>query len=128
MLRPDEDLVSQGISAAQAADRFFAAIPHAMTLERLEEYGIDATPSQCEQLTLEVLLLNLFWIQSAARVALSPRDGARMMAAVHDCIHRHWLNTLRLREQDWSAFSEAVEVRRREYEGIVHEGGSPMGC
>jgi hypothetical protein len=118
--------MSHGITTTKAADSFFAAIPHAVSAELLQDYGIEATPLQRGQLTLELLLLNVFWIQSALAVALSPQDAARVQAALLDCIHRHWQTTLGLNEQEWPGFTETASERRQEYERIVDEGGSPM--
>ena len=118
--------MSPPITPSQAADSFFAAIPHATTPSLLEQYEIEVMPSQVEILTVEILLVNVFWIQSAVRVVLPPRDHVAVLAAVQDCIHRHWKTSLQLEHHDWEEFCQAVRTRTEEYDRIVQAGGPPM--
>jgi hypothetical protein len=114
------------LTPTQAAQSFFAAIPHALTPAALEEYGIEATHEAAQQITRELLLLNLFWAHSAVHVSLSPKDASRIMAALRECIRRHWDTTLALKGHEIESFMTEMEDRRATYEQIVREGGSPI--
>lgn len=49
----------------QAAAVLVAAMPIGVSVQQLEEYGIEATTEQAQAITQEVLSLNLFWIFAA---------------------------------------------------------------
>jgi hypothetical protein len=119
-------MVDGFLPATQAAESFFAAIPHAIKPETLAEYGVEASREAAQQVTRELLLLNLFWIHSATHVALSPKDARRVMTSLRECIRRHWDTTLGLVGHDVESFMTAIENRRLAYEQIVREGGSPI--
>ena len=56
---------ANSMTPKQAAVALVAAMPTGLSVEQLEEYGIEATTEQAQAITQEVLSLNLFWIFAA---------------------------------------------------------------
>lgn len=111
---------------AQAADMLYAILPHAFTQTALEEYGIDATPEQAQQVTRELLSVNLYWVQSALQTVLIKADWERVFQALCERILSAWQTELGLDGQDAQGYFEEVEERRQAYDRIVQEGGAPV--
>jgi hypothetical protein len=114
------------LTPMQAAQSVFAAIPHAVTPEILESYGIKATSEAARSITRELLLLNLFWIHSALHAALTAKAADRVMTALQELLTGQWEMTLGLQPQELHSFFTDVRQRRASYQQIVTEGGSPI--
>ena len=56
---------TNSMTPKQAAVALIAAMPTGVSVQQLEEYGIEATTEQAQAITQEVLSLNLFWIYAA---------------------------------------------------------------
>ncbi len=111
---------------AQAAAALYAMIPHALSRATLEEYGIDATPEQAQQITREVLSLSLFWVYSALQVTLSKTSKERVFGELRQCIFKIWESDLGQRGHDVQQYFEEMEGRRSAYDRVIQEGGTPV--
>ena len=58
-------MAANSMTPRQAAVALAAAMPTGLSVQQLEEYGIEATTEQAQAITREVLSLNLFWIFAA---------------------------------------------------------------
>jgi hypothetical protein len=110
----------------QAAEALFAMLPHALSRETLEEYGIEATPEQTQQITREMLSVSLYWAHAALKTSLSRRDMERIFGALQQRILQAWNSDLGLDGHDPQAFFVEAEGRRKTYDAIVQDGGSPV--
>jgi hypothetical protein len=110
----------------QAADALYALLPHALSRAALEEYGIHATPDQAQQVTRELLSVNLFWVDSALKACLSKTDAGRVYEALRQRLLHAWTSELGLEGHDPQQFFNEAEERRQIYGRIIQEGGAPI--
>lgn len=113
------------VTYREAAESLYAAMPRAMSLALLSEYGLDVTAEQARHITEEVLSLNLYWIHAALHTTLRAGEPERVSAQLTECIVRGWKN-FDMQGRDHEAALEEVENRRAGYDQIVQEGGSPI--
>jgi hypothetical protein len=119
--------MTQGrLTPAQAAHSFFAAIPHVVTSDTLERYGIEATSEAARHITRELLFVNLFWIHSALHAALTSKAADRVLTALEGVLRGQWQTTLGLQRQELDSFMTELKQRWASYQKIVREGGSPI--
>ncbi|MFQ5932264.1 MAG: hypothetical protein ACE5MM_07640 [Nitrospiraceae bacterium] len=111
---------------AQAAEAIYGILPHAVTCTTLEEYGIEASPEQAQQITREMLSLSLFWVGTALEAILSDADSNRIFTELRRAILNTWESEFRLKGHDVHAYFEEVEQRRSVYDKIMKEGGQPV--
>ncbi len=109
----------------EAAESLYAAMPHAMTLDVLREYGLEITSEQARHITEEVLSLNLYWIHTALQASLRAGDAERVSSELAECIERGWKD-FDIPGRDYAAMLEEARNRRAGYDRIVREGGSPI--
>jgi hypothetical protein len=113
-------------TAQQAAEALYAAIPHRISLATLEEYGIEVTAAQAQQITQEVLSLNLFWIRCALDAVLLSKDRDRVMTELRRRILDMWTSSFGLDGVDSERYFEEAEERRKNYDQAMQEGASPV--
>ena len=109
----------------EAAETLYAAMPRAMTLETLREYGLEVSPEQARHITQEILSLSLYWIHTALQASLRADDAERVSRELIQCIERGWKN-FNMQERDYATALEDATHRRGGYDQIVQEGGSPI--
>jgi hypothetical protein len=109
----------------EAAETLYAAMPRAMTLETLSEYGLEVSPDQARHITQEILSLSLYWIHTALQASLRADDAERVSRELIQCIERGWKN-FNMQERDYATALEDATHRRGGYDQIVQEGGSPI--
>lgn len=109
----------------EAAESLYAAMPHAMTLDLLREYGLEVTSEQARHITEEALSLNLYWIHTALQASLRASDAERVSRELTQCIVSGWKDFDMPGRDHAAAFDEA-QTRRAGYDRIVQEGGSPI--
>jgi hypothetical protein len=114
------------LTAIDAAEALYQAVPHDLSGSILADYGIEATPEQASQITREVLCLNLFWIDCALRTALTIKQREQVWAELRTRIVRGWASDLGLDEFDATQYFQEVEERWKVYGQIMEEGASPM--
>jgi hypothetical protein len=122
----DTNMNQDAVSAAQAVDAFLGSIPRVISPAVLEEYGITATASQAQHVSRECLLVSLFWVGSAVHAAMPAKDVERIMNALQDRLTREWKTAFEQPEEELEAFLIEIPARRRMYDQIVQEGGSPV--
>ena len=109
----------------EAAESLYAAMPRAVSLDLLREYGLEVTPEQARHITQEVLSLNLYWIHSALRTTLRAGQAERVSRELAQCIAGGWKD-FDMQGRDHAAALEEAQNRRAGYDQIVQEGGSPI--
>jgi hypothetical protein len=109
----------------EAAETLYAAMPRAMTLETLREYGLEVSPEQARHITQEILSLSLYWIHTALQASLRADDAERISSELTQCIERGWKN-FDMQGCDHATALEDATHRRGGYDQIVQEGGSPI--
>jgi hypothetical protein len=109
----------------EAAESLYAAMPRAMSLDLLREYGLEVTPDQARHITEEVLSLNLYWIHTALRAGLRAGEAERVSRELAQCIARGWKD-FDMQGRDHADVFEEAQNRRAGYDRIVQEGGSPI--
>jgi hypothetical protein len=109
----------------EAAESLYAAMPRAMSLDLLGEYGLELTPEQAGHITEEVLSLNLYWIHTALQASLRAGEAERVSRDLAQCIEQGWKD-FDVPGRDQAAAFEEAQNRRAGYEQIVQEGGSPI--
>lgn len=109
----------------EAAESLYAAMPRAMTLETLSEYGLEVPPEQARHITQEILSLSLYWIHTALRASLRADNAERVCGALAHCIEHGWKD-FDMQGHGCAAVLEDATRRRAGYDQIVQEGGSPI--
>ena len=112
-------------SATDAAHDLHAIISRALSGAALEDYGIAASREQGDQILREILSLCLFWTWSALDVGLSDKDRDRVWAALAELIRKAWSAEFGLPSQEYDAYLDEFARRRRLYESLTREGGTP---
>jgi len=118
--------VSARHTPAQAAEGFFRVMPRAVSPSMLEEYGIEATREQIQQVTRELLSLSLFWTRWALRAHVSARDATLVLDEFRQCVLRNWETSLGQAGQDAQRYFDDMEERHLTYDEIIKEGGTPV--
>ena len=109
----------------EAAEILYAAMPRAMTLEMLREYGLEVSPEQSRHITQEILSLSLYWIHTALQASLRAGEAESISRALAQCIEHGWKD-FDMQGRDHAAVLEEATHRRAGYDQIVQEGGSPI--
>jgi hypothetical protein len=115
-------MAANSMTPRQAAVALVAAMPTGLSVQQLEEYGIEATAEQAQAITQEVLSLNLFWIFAAIEAHI-PLKSDHMLAS----IEAGWGTTVPVRSASWTTYLNEWQERRRRYSRLVEEGMSPLG-
>ncbi|MGH7165024.1 MAG: hypothetical protein ACREIS_05805 [Nitrospiraceae bacterium] len=113
-------------TAAQAAEAFYALMPHGVSPATLEEYGIDASPEQAQQIARELLSVNLYWISCALKAGLPDNDCQRVFGELRQRLAGAWESELGLAGHDADAYFVEMEQRRATYDQITQDGGPPV--
>ena len=109
----------------EAADIVYAAMPHSITPELLNDYGLDVTQDQARHIAQELLSLNLYWIGSALQANLRPEEIGRMEDALKRRLEQGWRD-LGMQGSEPSAVFKDAKARGAAYHQIIQEGGSPI--
>jgi hypothetical protein len=110
----------------QAAVALVAAMPIGVSVQQLEEYGIEATMEQAQAITQEVLSLNLFWILAAIEAHIPQKYQSALSALILDAMETGWGTTVPVGSAAWTAYLNEWQERRRRYSRLVEEGVSPL--
>ena len=111
----------------QAAVALISAMPIGVSVQQLEEYGIEATAEQAQAITQEVLSLNLFWIFAAIEAHIPQKYQSVLSEFILDTMKAGWDTTVPVGSASWAAYLNDWEDRRRRYSRLVEEGMSPLG-
>lgn len=117
---------ANSMTPKQAAVALVAAMPIGVSVQQLEEYGIEATTEQAQAITQEVLSLNLFWIFAAIEAHIPQKYQAALSELILDTIEAGWGTTVPVGPAAWTAYLNEWQERRRQYGRLVEEGVSPL--
>ena len=117
---------ANSMTAKQAAVALIAAMPTGVSVQQLEEYGIDATVEQAQAITQEMLSLNLFWIFAAIEAHIPQKYQSALSELILDTMKAGWGTTVPVGSASWAAYLTDWEDRRRRYNRLIEEGASPL--
>jgi hypothetical protein len=110
----------------QAAAALVAAIPIGVSVQQLEEYGIEATTEQAQAITQEVLSLNLFWIFAAIEAHIPQKYQPALSELILALMEAGWGSTAPVGSASWTAYLNDWQDRRSRYSRLVEEGMTPL--
>jgi len=114
------------LTPRQAAAALVAAMPMGVSVQQLEEYGIEATTEQAQAITQEVLSLNLFWIFAAIEAHIPQKYQSALSELIVNAMEAGWGTTVPVGSSDWTVYFKEWQERRRRYSRLVEEGVSPL--
>ena len=117
---------ANSMTPRQAAVALVAAMPIGVTVQQLEEYGIEATTEQAQAITQEVLSLNLFWIFAAIEAHIPQKYQPALSELILALMETGWGLTVPVGSVFWTAYLSEWQERRRWYSRLVEEGVSPL--
>jgi len=117
---------ANSMTPRQAAVALVAAMPMGVSVQQLEEYGIEATTEQAQAITQEVLSLNLFWIFAAIDAHIPQKYQSALSELIVNAMEAGWGTTVPVGSADWTVYFKEWQERRRRYSRLVEEGGSPL--
>jgi len=117
---------TNSMTPRQAAVALVAAMPIGVSVQQLEEYGIEVTTEQAQAITQEVLSLNLFWIFAAIEAHIPQKYQSAISELIMDAMEAGWGTTLPVGSVSWTVYLNEWQERRRRYKRLVEEGVSPL--
>jgi hypothetical protein len=117
---------ANSMTPKQAAAALIAAMPIGVSVQQLEEYGIDATVEQAHAITQEVLSLNLFWIFAAIEAHIPQKYQSALSELILDTMKDGWGTTIPVGSAVWPDYLRAWQERRRRYSRLIEDGVSPL--
>ena len=117
---------ANSMTPKQAATALIAAMPIGVSVQQLEEYGIEATTEQAQAITQEVLSLNLFWIFAAIEAHIPQKYQSALSDHMLASIEAGWGTTVPVGSASWTAYLNDWQERRTRYSRLVEEGLSPL--
>ncbi|TKB52451.1 MAG: hypothetical protein E8D50_11540 [Nitrospira sp.] len=117
---------ANSMTPRQAAAALVAAMPVGVSVQQLEEYGIEATTEQAQAITQEVLSLNLFWIFAAIEAHIPKKYQPTLLELILASIEAGWGSLVPVGSASWTAYLNEWQERRRRYTRLVEEGASPL--
>ena len=118
---------ANSMTPRQAAVALIAAMPIGVSVQQLEEYGIEATTEQAQAITQEVLSLNLFWMFAAIEAHIPQKYQSALSELILDSIEAGWGATVPVGSASWITYLNEWQERRLRYNRLVEEGMSPLG-
>ncbi|MBK5281917.1 MAG: hypothetical protein JJE16_07510 [Nitrospiraceae bacterium] len=118
---------ANSMTPKQAAVALVAAMPIGVSVQQLEEYGIEATTEQAQAITQEVLSLNLFWIFAAIEAHIPQKYQSALSELILDAMEAGWGTTVPVGSAaTWTDYLNEWQERRHRYSRLVEEGMSPL--
>jgi len=118
---------ANSMTPRQAAVALIAAMPIGVSVQQLEEYGIEATMEQAQAITQEVLSLNLFWMFAAIEAHIPQKYQSALLEFILDEMEAGWGMTVPVGSASWTSYLNEWHERRSRYSRLVEEGMSPLG-
>lgn len=119
-------MAAHALTPQQISDTLYDQIPHALSLDLLGEYGLQASEEKARYLTEEVLSLNLFWIQLAMEAHLTNIAQHIIYEMFIHRVKENWSVDYHLDPgMQQTFFSDEIE-RHDEYRLITEAGGEPI--
>ena len=117
---------ANSMTPRQAAAALVAAMPIGVSVQQLEEYGIEATTEQAQAITQEVLSLNLFWIFAAIEAHIPQKYQSALSELILDTMKAGWGTTVPVGSVSWATYLNEWQERRCRYSRLIEEGVSPL--
>src|SRR5215510_15271556 len=117
---------ANSMTPRQAAVALIAAMPIGLSVQQLEEYGIEATTEQAQAITQEVLSLNLFWIFAAIEAHIPQKYQSALSEFILDELEAGWGTTVPVGSASWTTYFNEWQERCRRYNRLVEEGMNPF--
>ncbi|MEP6933188.1 MAG: hypothetical protein ABI988_04495 [Nitrospirota bacterium] len=117
---------ANSMTPKQAAVALMAAMPIGVSVQQLEEYGVEATVEQAQAITQEVLSLNLFWIFAAIEAHIPQKYQSVLSDHMLASIEVGWGTTVPVGSASWTAYLNDLQERRTRYSRLIEEGLSPL--
>lgn len=117
---------ANSMTPRQAAAALVAAMPIGVSVQQLEEYGIEATAEQAQAITQEVLSLNLFWIFAAIEAHIPQKYQSALSELILDTMKAGWGTTVPVGSVSWATYLNEWQERRCRYSRLIEEGVSPL--
>ena len=117
---------ANSMTPLQAAGALLAAMPLGLSVQQLEEYGIEATAEQAQAITQEVLSLNLFWIFAAIEAHIPQKYQSALSELILDTMKAGWGTTVPVGSVSWATYLNEWQERRCRYSRLIEEGVSPL--
>src|SRR3977135_2339794 len=106
---------ANSMTPRQAAAALVAAMPIGLSVQQLEEYGIEATTEQAQAITQEVLSLNLFWLFAAIEAHIPQKYQPALSELILASMEAGWGSTVLVGSASWTAYLNEWQERRRRY-------------
>ena len=119
-------MLANSMTPRQAAVALVAVMPIGVTVQQLQEYGIEATTEQAQAITQEVLSLNLFWMFAAIEAHIPQKYQSALSELIVDAVEAGWGTTVPVGSAVWTTYRNEWQERRRRYRRLVEEGVSPL--
>ena len=117
---------ANSMTPRQAAVALVSAMPIGVSVQQLEEYGVEATTEQAQAITQEVLSLNLFWMFAAIEAHIPQKYQSALSELILDTIEAGWGTTVPIGPAAWTVYLNELQERRRRYSRLVEEGMNPL--
>src|SRR5512139_1888596 len=110
----------------EAATALFNAMPHPVTVDQMQEYGIEVTEAQARHIAREILSLNLYWILAAVDAHILQKYRALIGGLLFDSVTAQWSSdTFGL--ESWDGYRQELDERREYYARLMDDQLNPMG-
>jgi len=110
----------------EAAAVLIGALPKAVSPSNLEEYGIEATVERAQQISCELLCLNLFWIFAAIGAHIPKKYQQLVQELILQAVGSWWTATPPLGPITWESFLAEWEDRARRYDQVLQQSGNTL--
>lgn len=111
------------MTPAQAAAELMRTMPQPLSTTQLEEYGIEASQDQAQQISREILSLNLYWILAAIDAHIPQKYRAAITDTLFESIRTGWWASGRLGSGAWEDYRKELDQRRADYGRLVDQEG-----
>lgn len=111
------------MTPAEAAAALFKTMPQPVSAAQLEEYGIEASEAQAQQVGREILSLNLYWILAAIDAHIPAKYRAAIKEGLLQTVESSWWAQGRFGAGAWPEYRKELDARRREYARLVDQEG-----
>ncbi len=119
---------SQGKSMTpkEAAAVLINAMPVGVSDSQLEEYGITPGPERAQNISRELLSLNLFWVFVAIEAHIPQKYQPAVSELVLAAVKNGWGTTYPVGAVVFPSYLDEWKERTRRYERLVRDGVSPL--
>lgn len=109
----------------EAATALFNAMPQLVTVDQMQEYGIDATEAQARQLAREILSLNLYWILAAVDAHILKKYRGVIGELLFDLVTAKWTAGM-FGLGAWAEYRSELDERLGHYCRLMEDRLSPV--